>query len=666
MRPSKNSVTDLFTERAQYLIPLFQRGYVWTLTDQIQPLWEDIVDRMDAMREHKANAAMVGGANKLKPLRRHFLGTVVVGGLKGASSEAVGGREVIDGQQRITTLQILLLAFRDLVKPLDDPGLNDDLALLTHNRGRYRDASYQLKVWPTNVGRDVMAALGTLGNVDAVCERYPAKSGDKAKLERPPMVQAYLFFHAMLAAHLRGNRFDDPAPDNKPGEDRTIAQWVIRSIDRDNKVVSPGEGSPLVAERGFELLDALREGFQIMSLELDDEDDPQIIFETLNARGAPLLPSDLIRNFVFLQASRRGEPVDELYRQGWQHFDEKPDHGAAAKGAKFWKQEERQGRLKNSRLDLLMYHYIGLRKCEDIKVAHVFNEFKDWWDDAERVTAEELGRITRLARHFETFLVPEQNSRFGLFCRRLKLLDVSTVTPLVFYLLEHHKPDSPDFVQAITDIESWLIRRFVCGYTTKGYNRIFLNRLLGEMVAEQRSDAATLRAKMLALEGESQVWPDDNAFREAWISRALYQGRNTSKVRAILEALELAQRGSKQEGLALPDGLTVEHVLPQKWTPANWPIGQDDRDSRTKRERLLHSIGNLTLVTQSFNSALSNASFAEKRPEIVTTSLLMLNTHFQKFGESDAWDEGRIEARAKDMLPLAVKLWPRGSRRVVP
>ncbi len=579
----------------------------------------------------------------------------MIGSLKGGSSDAVGNRDVIDGQQRITTLQILLLAFRDLVAPLGDDALSYDLKPLTQNIGKYRQASDTLKVLPTNVGRDVMQALAELGSVEKICERFPAKVGRQHQ-ERPAMVRAYLFFHAMVACHLRGLRYDDPLPGAAADDDTRVVDVVMNSIDSDNQLKLPGAELPLDAERGHTLLAALREGFQIMSLELEDEDDPQIIFETLNARGAPLLPSDLIRNFIFLHATRNGEDVDELYREGWQHFDETVDT-STGKGAKFWKQQERQGRLKNSRLDLLLYHYVGMRKCEDLKVAHVFNEFKDWWQDEPRDTQHELARITHLAGYFQTFMVPGQASRFDLFCRRLKLLDVSTVTPLVLYLLEHHKPDSAEFLQAIGDLESYLVRRFICGYTTKSYNRTFLNRLLAEMVREQKTDAATLRDKLLSLQGESQCWPDDETFARDWCHRRLYQGRNTGKVRAVLEALELTMRGSKQESLVLPDGLTVEHVLPQKWQ-TNWPLADDTPENQGKRNRLLHSIGNLTLVTQAFNSALSNEPFAVKRQEIVTTSLLMLNTHFQRYDDNDAWDEDEIVSRADSLFAYALKIWP--------
>jgi hypothetical protein len=635
LRPDKISILRLFEDRQQYLIPLFQRGYVWNLADQIHPLWEDLIDRLDAVGEFKANAEKVGGTEKLRTMRKHFLGTVVIGSPKGGSSDTIATREVIDGQQRITTLQILLLAFRDVIRPMGDEALDDDLKKLTRNIGKYRGKGHHLKVWPTNVGRDVMQALTELETLDAVCARFPVKGPKRVRFERPLMVQAYLFFHALIAAHMRGIRFDesstqpndelddllDEALGKEVKEEPTIADQVMRSIGRDNTVWIPKPELPLVTERAYLLLETLRDGFQIMSLELEDEDDPQIIFETLNARGAPLQPSDLIRNFLFLQATRKGEDVDSLYNEHWKSFDEKPDENEKKAGERFWRKEVRQGRLKSVRLDLLLYHYVGLRKCED-------------------------------------FLLPNQTSRLGLFCRRMQLLDTSTLTPLVFYFLEHHDAESPEMEQILGDLESYIVRRFVCGYTTKSYNRTFTTRLLAELAKERRSNAAALREKLKNLTGDSQHWPSDTEFEQGWCYRALYQGKNTGKVRAILEALEFGRRTSKQELLPLPEGLTVEHVMPQKWE-ANWSITNGSAEALADRKRLLHSIGNLTLVTSSFNSALSNEAFAVKRPEIVTTSLLMLNTYFQQFTNQDIWDEAKIVSRAASMFSLAKSVWAR-------
>ena len=173
MYPDKKSIPELFEKREQYLIPLFQRGYVWTLEQQIQLLWEDIVDRVEALGEHREAANKVG-SEKLKKLRKHFLGAIVVGPLVETHSGAIGSREVIDGQQRITTLQIMLLAFRDVAKLLSNASLMEDLHQLTWNKGEYRSKHSHFKVWPTNEGRDVMQSLIDLGGINEVCLRYPA------------------------------------------------------------------------------------------------------------------------------------------------------------------------------------------------------------------------------------------------------------------------------------------------------------------------------------------------------------------------------------------------------------------------------------------------------------------------------------------------------------
>ena len=379
MQPSKLSITDLFQPREQHLIPLFQRGYVWTLTDQIQPLWIDIIDRIDALLEHRENAKKIGGAEKLKPLRKHFFGALVVGSPIGGDSEVIATREVIDGQQRITTLQIMLFALRDVLRPHNDEALDADVAALTYNKGKYRSKTDHLKVMPTNVGRDSMMLIESAGSIDEICKRFPVKNENKERVERPLMVQAYLFFHAMLECYLRGKRYDDPIPGAVVEDEDIIARAITRSINKDNMLKVPFVELKANLVHAHLLIDAFQKCFMMMRLQLDDEDDPQIIFETLNARGAPLQPSDLVRNFLFLRASRNGENVDDLYDNYWRQFDEKVDAKEGAKGTKFWKVEQRQGRLKNSRLDLLLYHYVSLRKHEDLKVSHVFEEFKDWW-----------------------------------------------------------------------------------------------------------------------------------------------------------------------------------------------------------------------------------------------------------------------------------------------
>src|SRR3546814_2513401 len=83
-------------------------------------------------------------------------------------------------------------------------------------------------------------------------------------------------------------------------------------------------------------------------------------------------------------------------------------------------------------------------------------------------------------------------------------------------------------------------------------------------------------------------------------------------------------RSSKQEFLPAFDPLPVEHVLPQGWQAADYPLHEDTAEARDARRRLLHSIGNLTLVTLGYNSTWSNRAFADKSPGIAANSSLML------------------------------------------
>lgn len=116
MTPDKKSISELFDKREQYLIPLFQRGYVWTLEKQIALLWEDIIEQTEALADYRANAQKVG-SDQLRKLRKHFLGAIVLGPLVEGDGQRVSTREVIDGQQRSTTLQILMLPLRDVCQP---------------------------------------------------------------------------------------------------------------------------------------------------------------------------------------------------------------------------------------------------------------------------------------------------------------------------------------------------------------------------------------------------------------------------------------------------------------------------------------------------------------------------------------------------------------------
>jgi hypothetical protein len=686
MQPTKTSPLSMFSQPLQYLVPIFQRGYVWTLEKQIHLLWCDIVDRARELERYQAvqRAAQEQGASHLtKQPRRHFLGTVIITEHRSGMPGEPYTTEVIDGQQRMTTTQLLALAFRDALSDVEDPFYRQCVDSYTWNAATYREQHSHYKVWPTNAGRQEMSALIECRSFDEVCKLFPVTTigtgKSKKRVARPLIVEAYLYFYGVIGYLLRGVEFDEVLPP-EPGSlealvddalseaghsvERTLAAKWIHEIRHETHPMLPKQELPIRKDRIDLLLGTLTDYIQLIELRLGAEDDAQVIFESLNDRGERLTPADLVRNFVFLEATRINASAGKLYEAHWREFDESPaEKGAISKSKLFWKVEERQGRLTNTRLDTLLYHYVSMRTMNDVKLDHVFEEFKQWWLTGKKDVDQELARLKRAADLFRALVRPDRSTRLGRFAHNLRVLDSSTVTPVVLFLGERLGPESEGFLACLTVLESYLVRRAVCGRRTNAYNRIFpgLLKRLSE-VAAPTSTVVAEHLKSLA-GGETQDWPDDAAFRQAWTELNTYKALRSAKAKMLLEALELGCRNEiHHESAQLPSiALHVEHVLPIAWE-SHWPAPGDE-NAVLLRNHLLHNIGNLTLLTAKLNPSLSNSAFAIKRPEI-TKSLLALNAHFQDaalVGSEATWDEKCIRDRSQQLFTVAVKIWPFGS-----
>ena len=122
-----------------------------------------------------------------------------------------------------------------------------------------------------------------------------------------------------------------------------------------------------ISERVKSMHDALRGALQVVTVELEGDDDPQVIFETLNARGEPLLPSDLLRNSIFLRASQHNKSQEKLYEEFWVPFDDE-----------FWHAQDKQGRMLRPRSDIFLQHYLTLQRKREVLISHLYNEYKEW------------------------------------------------------------------------------------------------------------------------------------------------------------------------------------------------------------------------------------------------------------------------------------------------
>jgi hypothetical protein len=218
---------------------------------------------------------------------------------------------------------------------------------------------------------------------------------------------------------------------------------------------------------------------------------------------------------------------------------------------------------------------------------------------------------------------------------------------------------------------SLIVRRAVCGLTSKNYNNLFLSVIAD--LEKKGWSYDQLRAYLVGITSESGRFPQDAEFENAISSKPLYNTLGPARVRTLLSEIELAKRGKKQEDKSLPDTLTVEHILPQTWRQ-HWPMTgavqptdaefnqaisavlEDDTvvGSIIRRNRIKQTLGNLTLVTQSFNSGVSNFAFDVKRHEFEEQSILMLTKDFVK---KRKWGEDEIAARSKALFEFARNLW---------
>jgi hypothetical protein len=601
MDVNKLMLSRIFDTTERLDAPLFQRPYVWSRERNWDPLWEAV--------EALADKRYAG-----TPVRPHFLGTIVLEQLH-TQPGRVHARQIIDGQQRLTTMQLALAAARDIAKQNGLEKHEQAFRRLTDNSVPLSTSAEDVfKVWPTNADRDDFRTVMTAGSSDAVQKLPHADPEDEWLIP-----DAYQFFW------------------------EKYTKWLGQA------------GKPEFAAKLDALYYTFVEGLQIVVINLDDKDDAQEIFETLNALGTPLLPADLVKNFLFHEAIAQNHDTLDLYEKHWRVFDAERN---------YWREPVRQGRLKRPRLDLFLYHYLTLMNGEVILDTQLFDSFKRFFKTTNgHCAAKHMAMFRGYANTYRDFENYPRNSREELFFYRLQQMDVGTLHPLMLEICNRHAKteDQPKRVQVMEDVESFLVRRLVCELSPKNYNRFF-TELISKARKANDFSPEFIRSTLLAETADTSLWPDDAAFRTAWVELSFYKRVKQTKTRMILEALEREMYDEKAGHVEFDRNLTLEHLLPQEPHANDWPLPADPANEKAveaakkTRRDLLHTIGNLTLVTKKLNSSMSNGPWGRKVHEILLHSPLKLNRPFK---DVESWTETRIEDRTKQLLSVALRVWPR-------
>lgn len=587
------------------LVPLFQRPYVWSLESQWEPLWRDV--------ERVADRLLSPSALSHQP---HFLGAVVLQQMM-MPIGAFQVRTIIDGQQRLTTLQVMLDAFHAEMLAAGATRPAARLLKLVENEEEYCETPEdRFKVWPTNRDRpafeEVMAASTPVDyrSLEFKDERLP---------------QAHRYFS------------------------QQAAEWL------------QADGPEAVSGRADALEKTVRELLQLVVIDLDSDENAQEIFETLNSRGAQLSAADLIKNFVFQKLLEEGVDTERAYEKYWKHFE-----------TAFWEEEDYVGRLRYPRASMFLNSFLVSRLGEPIAAQEVFPQFKNYAVHVCGVSmAELLEQIHRSSVVYESFLKAATNSdsditRLGLFSYRMNALDIDVVRAVVLVLLDPEQPSLSDLqlTKALETLESFFVRRMLVRVTAKSHSR-FLAQVCAELRKGTRDEAGDFLETFFANQtSESTYWPDDEEVMRELASLPAYRRIRRPRVRFVLEALEDQRRGFTTSGPSpmaeqrCPRGvLSIEHVMPRKWE-ANWPLQPGETDQG--RKQLVDTLGNLTLLTSKLNSANSNNPWLgekSKREALKEHSRLRLSEDIIETSVA-GWTASDIESRTALLVRNILSIWP--------
>jgi len=408
---------------------------------------------------------------------------------------------------------------------------------------------------------------------------------------------------------------------------------------------------------------------KIVSILLDPEDDAQVIFETLNGRGAQLHATDLIRNYLFMRADRDGADSQALYDKLWSPFE-----------TAYWAEHQRRGRMKKPRLEWLIHASLQAELHEEIDLSRLYFEYRRFATQGENAftAKDQLLTLTRYALHYKELVTGVGVLPVARFGRRIAPYDITTLHPLALMISTSPATDA-EKSEMFGDLVSFLVRRAVCGLTSKNYNNVFMTTL--RQLHGTGVNPAVLRHLLSTATGEASRWPEDAEFRSACLTAPLYYGRvETPKIRAILTELEAFLRTTVRSEEPVPPDLgqmDIDHIMPRSWM-THWPMADGSLATGAEaaavesmsrsgmpmngkqkqihdRQATIPTLGNLSLLNLSVNREAQHFEFARKRDLLIANTNLRLNVPLISLM---AWDESAIAMRGEQLADAALKIWP--------
>jgi uncharacterized protein with ParB-like and HNH nuclease domain len=536
----------------KFIMPVFQRNYDWKEVHCIQ-LFKDI-------------ETLAKNPNR----KSHFLGTIVY--IANSEVDMMNMREyvLIDGQQRITTIMLLLKAVYDYTNINNEKKeleLKDRIQDYLINK--YAEDKNRLRLKPTKNDNTIFKAI---------------MNNDFSAIDKNMNIyKNYILFKELI-------------------KNSSLTPWNI--------------------------FEGIRKIVIVYISLMRSEDDPQLIFESLNSTGLSLSQADLIRNFILMDK----EPTEqeELFEKYWNKIETL---------------------LNNENISDFVRDYLTFKTRKIPNKNEVYFDFKKYVFSSENEFNQIEALLTDLLYYAEIYSCiincTHEDKKINFYLKKFRKLKVSVCYPFLLELFsDYNKLENLDKIELLKILDlliSYIFRRMICEYPTNALNKIFM--ILGKEIKQIKNfdnNYFENITKILLLKKSSSAFPSELEFKNSFLNREMYKFKG---VKFLLEELENFDNNEKVS----IEELSIEHIMPQKLN-TQWKVLLGDNFSAI-HEKYLHNIGNLSLTGD--NQNLSNKIFKEKK-KIFEESRLKLNKIFEF---KEIWNEKEIEQRALHLYNLASKIW---------
>ena len=601
MSDHRKTVGEWLSHKIVWRIPVYQRHYAWDAEMESGPIhlfWETVEEQVVARLD-----------GKVPP--QHYLGAVLVDNKTAIDAEdGIIRYDVVDGQQRLTTIQIALL---ELVNAAADHRCGDEIKTEAKKYVFAGESARDIRLNPTNFDRKQFQKV--LFDVFDIIPDVGESNVSRENAKKSKIVSTFGFFEQRYA-HLVEKRTG--------GEPRD----VLRAV-----------------------LSALIEGFDIVRIVLRPSDEAQRVFESLNNYAKPLTTFDLIRNDVFYRASKERIGLDQKLFESdiWQQL-ENP----------YWEEKADNRKTEwSTHIEAYVARMLVANTGRIFRRNEIVKTYKNFRQGENFATIED--EINCLVRYTDVYRCldanPGLNSElpdidFGVF--RHTVWKNRDFYPVLF-LIADGNANAAEKRRMILLMESYVVRRSVCGLPSDGYNKsavAFCKELRNNLSYD------SLFRKLKDEKADTTLFPGDEKVMRDCIYAPFYK---SPFGRYVFEQIELSLHDVRAERVVVAEGiLTIDHILPQKWEQSDeWKKIVLENDAHSdiapmKVNPYIHTIGNLTLMSGRNNSIKSNRPLADVKG-LLSETTVKLN---RELAEVKAWNEEEIQARSRKLADLICKIWP--------